>query len=162
MKRIDAIKSIMDNVRDELVISSCGMISRELFLVKDRPENFYVTGSMGSSLGIGIGLALHTERKVIVIAGDGEILMSLGTLVLFNKLKLENLKLYILDNNCYETTGGQKTCSDAIDFTKIADCTVINVETGDNTAPRISIAHREIAKRFYETINGKNYESNQV
>jgi sulfopyruvate decarboxylase subunit beta len=155
LKRIEAIKKIMDKVNDELVVSSCGMISREVFAVKDRPENFYVQGSMGATLGIGIGLALNTERKITVIAGDGEILMNLGTLVLMNKLRLPNLKLYILDNNCYQTTGGQKTCSDAVDFKKICkeNCEVIKVDRAGSQASRIPIPHKEIARRFYNAVN---------
>jgi len=144
----------MKDITDEFVITSCGMISREVYAVKDRAENFYVMGSMGASLGIGIGLALNIDRKVLVIVGDGEILMSLGTLVLMNKLKLPNLKLIILDNNCYQSTGGQKSCSDAVDFTKICNCTVIKVEGDDGDVPRIDIPHREVARRFYNAING--------
>lgn len=153
MKRGDEVRKIINGVTDELVICSTGMISREVYTIRDRPENFYVMGSMGASLGIGIGLALHTKRKVIVIAGDGDILMSLGTLVLMNKLKLKNLKLYILDNNCYSSTGCQKTCSDAVDFTKIADCTVIKVDAEKGPASRVEIPHKELAVRFYNAIN---------
>lgn len=146
----------MGRVTDELVITSCGMISREVYTVKDRPENFYVMGSMGASLGIGIGLALNTDRPVLVIAGDGEILMNLGTLVLMNKLQLPNLELIILDNNCYQTTGGQKTCSDAVDFEEICNLNTLHVyymEESDNKAPRIPISHREITRRFRNAID---------
>ena len=157
MMRIDAIKKIMDNITDELVITSTGKISREVFNVKDRPANFYVMGSMGASLGIGIGLALHTKRNVHVLAGDGDTLMSLSTLVLMNKLKLKNLKLIILDNNCFGATGGQRTCSDAVDFTKICshNCEVIKVEPIESEVPRINLSHKEIMERFYNEVNKK-------
>jgi len=154
MKRIDAIRKTMQSIKKELVVSSCGMVSREVFLIKDRPENFYVQGSMGATLGIGIGLALNTNRKVVVITGDGEILMSLGTLVLMKKLKLPNLRLIILDNGCYQSTGGQKTCSDAVNFSEICDCEVMKVEPESEEVPRISLIHEEIARRFYRAING--------
>ena len=153
MKRLNVIKKIMKNITDELVICSTGMISREVYETRDRSENFYVMGSMGASLGIGLGLALHTKRKVIVIAGDGDILMSMGTLALMNKLKLPNLELIILDNNCYSSTGCQKTCSDAVDFTKIADCTVYKVEAEKGPAGRIKISHKDLAKRFFNAVN---------
>lgn len=149
------IKNIMNSVTDELVISSAGMISREVYSVRDRPGNFYVMGSMGASLGVGIGLALNTNRDVLILAGDGEILMSLGTLVLMNKLKLSNLRLVILDNNSYQSTGGQKTVSDAVDFTQICkNCEVYKVELTDSNIPRIDIPHVEITKRFYSEVNG--------
>ncbi len=155
MKRIAAIREIMDTVMDELVVSSAGMISREVYAVRDRPGNFYMMGSMGSCLGFGIGLALNIDREVLVLVGDGEILMSLGTLVLMNKLNLSNLKLFILDNNCYQSTGGQKTCSDAVDFTQVCknNCMVYRVERAGSDVPRVNITHVEIAKRFYDEIN---------
>ena len=144
----------MASVDGELIISSCGGISREVYAVRDRPENFYVMGSMGATLGIGIGLALNTKRMVVVIVGDGEALMSLGTLALMNKLKLTNLRLIILDNRCYQSTGGQKTCSDAIIFSEICDCEVMTVDPESEEIPRISIPHKKIARRFYCAING--------
>jgi len=88
----------MRNVRKEIIISTTGMISRELCAVKDRPENFYMMGSMGNALGIGLGIAINSKHKVIVISGDGAALMSLGTMVLHKKLNPANLKHYILDN----------------------------------------------------------------
>lgn len=154
MKRIAVIKQLMATVMDELVVSSAGMISREVYATRDRAGNFYMMGSMGAALGLGIGLALNTNRKVLVLAGDGETLMSLGSLVLMNKLNLPNLELVILDNTSYQSTGGQKTCSDAVDFTKICKCRVFKVELADSNVPRINIAHKKIARRFYNEING--------
>ena len=149
----DAVKSILDQIDDELVITSTGTVSREVFNYKDRAKNFYVMGSLGASLGIGLGLALNTEQNVVVIAGDGDILMSLGTLVLMNKLKPKNLKLYIIDNNSYASTGCQPTCSDAVDFRKIADCEVFKVRAEKADAPRISLSPQEIKERFYNAVN---------
>lgn len=152
MRRIDVIREIMSHKDTDLVVASVGMISREVYTVMDRPENFYVQGSMGAALGIGIGVALNTDRNVHVIAGDGEVLMSLGTLVLMNKLQLPNLKLTILDNNCYQTTGGQKTCSDAVDFRLLCDCAVVKVEDSGGKVERIGIPHKEIARRFRNAV----------
>lgn len=155
MKRIDAIAGIMGQVKGELVVTSAGMISREVYSVRDRAENFYVEGSMGAALGIGIGIALNTNKNVHVIAGDGEVLMSLGTLVLMNKLRLPNLKLTVIDNNCYQTTGGQKTCSDAVNFRDICDCVVVQVEAIASQVPRIDIPHDKIARRFRDVASSQ-------
>jgi len=157
MRRENAIQNIMNQVTDEIVVTSAGKISRETYAIKDRPRNFYVQGSMGASLGIGIGLALSKpDMVVVVIAGDGEILMNLDTLVLLNKLqkedKVKNLKLFILDNNEYQSTGGQKTCSDAIDFRLLCDCKVIFVKRGGSDVPRIGISHKKIKERFMDAI----------
>lgn len=157
MKRIDAIKNIMNEITDEIVITSAGRISREVFNVKDRPLNFYVMGSMGATLGVGIGVALSKpEKEVVVIAGDGDILMGLDTLVLLKKLqkedKIKNLTLYILDNNQYQSTGGQKTISDAVDFRLLCDCMVIFCKDSEIDVPRISIEHEELKERFMNAI----------
>ncbi|HCJ66667.1 MAG TPA: sulfopyruvate decarboxylase subunit beta [Elusimicrobia bacterium] len=153
MKRIDAIRKIMKDIKDEIVISSTGMISRELYAVKNRPRNFYMEGSMGCALGIGLGIAINSKHKVIVISGDAAVLMSLGTLALHKKLNPKNLKHYILDNNCHSSTGGQPTCSDVIDFSKMAPNTVVikvSKEKGD--APRIPLSPKQIMRRFRNAI----------
>lgn len=183
MERIKAIQNIMKNVTNEIVIASCGKISREVFFAKDRPQNFYVMGSMGATLGVGIGIALcKPDTKVIVIVGDGEVLMGLGSLVLLKKLQklaerkgIEeasndivlgdlrkaneiitknkfNLDLYILDNNQYESTGGQPTCSDSVNFRLLCYCKVIFVSDSEKEVPRIDIQHKEITKRFMNAI----------
>lgn len=156
MQRIESIKKIMEGVTDEVVISSTGMISRELYAVRDRPRNFYMQGSMGCTLAMGLGIAINSKHKVIVISGDGAVLMSLGTLALHKKLNPKNLKHYILDNNCHATTGGQMTCSDAINFSKLAPNTkVIKVSKEKGDAPRIPLSPRQIMKRFKNAIRPK-------
>lgn len=153
MKRIEAIRRIMKNVKDEIVVSSTGMISRELYAVRDRPRNFYIEGSMGCALGVGLGIAINSKHKVIVISGDGSVLMSLGTLVLHKKLDPKNLKHYILNNSCHASTGGQATCSSAIDFSKLAPNTeVIKVSKEKGHSPRIPLSPKQITRRFMDAI----------
>jgi thiamine pyrophosphate-dependent acetolactate synthase large subunit-like protein len=152
MKRIDAIRQIMDGVTDELVIATTGMIAREVFLVKDRPENFYMCGSMGCALSIGLGVAMNTKRNVIVIDGDGAALMSLGSLPVSKYLGLPNLKHYVIDNGTYASTGDQPTCSQSVDFTLIGhNVEVIHVEPGNEKGtPRIPYEPEEMTRRFKE------------
>lgn len=155
MTRYNAIKNILDGVTDEVVITSTGMISREAYAIKDRDRNFYMQGSMGYALAIGIGLAyFRKDIKVIVISGDSAMLMSLGTMVLHNKLFLSNLTHYILDNRCNATTGGQSTCSDAVNFEFLAPNTsVIRVSDEKGESPRIPLSCKEIKERCYASIN---------
>lgn len=156
MKRIEAIKEIMTKVTDELVITTTGMISREVYWVRDRPENFYMCGSMGCALSIGLGLALNTKRRVIVLDGDGAALMNLSSMVVANYLKLKNLRYIILDNRCYDSTGGQPTCSETVDFSKLAKVEVIPVDAGHAPdTPRVDIQPEKILQRFISTINKK-------
>ena len=154
MKRINAIRKIMKNVKNEIVISSTGMISRELYEVQDRSRNFYMKGSMGCTLGIGLGIAINSKHKVIVISGDASVLMSLGTLALHKKLNPKNLKHYILDNQCHSSTGGQPTCSKVIDFSKLAPNTkVIKVSKEKGNSSRIPLFPKQIMRRFKNAIS---------
>ncbi len=152
MRRIEAIRRIMAEVTDELVIATTGMISRELYVVRDRPENFYMCGSMGCALPIGIGLAMSAPRRVIVLDGDGAALMSLGSLAVAKFLRLPNLAHYILDNATYASTGDQPTCSAAVDFALIGhNVQVIRVEPGNEPGtPRIPYEPEEMLRRFME------------
>jgi len=156
MRRIEVIKNLMKEITNELVVTSAGRISREVYFVRDRHENFYVQGSLGATVGIGIGLALSLpEKEIVIIAGDGDILINLDNLVLLNKLQkngLKNIKLFILDNNKYQSTGGQDTCSDAIDFRLLCDCKVIFCGDSMVDVPRIKIKHEFIKERFMEAI----------
>ena len=112
MKREQVIQTIMEVVDKELVVSNLGHPCQELYKVKDRDQNFYMLGSMGQALPIGLGLALSQPEKVIVLEGDGALLMNLGCLTTLARLRPENLLLVILDNNAYGSTGYQATATD--------------------------------------------------
>lgn len=97
--------------------STTGMVSRELFTLKDRPGNFYIIGSMGLASAMGLGLALQAPNKrVFVLEGDGSAMMSLGTLPLIDSEQPANLVHVILDNEAYESTGGQPSISSNFDL----------------------------------------------
>lgn len=153
MTRLEAVKYIMDKITNELVIVTTGLLSRDVNLVKDRPGNFYMCGSMGNAFPIGLGIALNSSKKVIVISGDGAALMSLGSLVVGNYLNLSNIKHYIIDNNKYGSTGGQKTCSNAINFSQFKNTEVVKTTYEDSHSPRILLSPTEILKRFMNAIN---------
>ena len=109
MKRIDAIKKISSELSDELVICNIGFPSRELHHVKDSANNFYMLGSMGLASSIGLGLAMSTNKKVVVIDGDGSVLMNMGSMVTVYNQNPKNMIWIILDNECYGSTGSQCT-----------------------------------------------------
>jgi sulfopyruvate decarboxylase subunit beta len=99
MKRRDAIFKIMDSINDELVICNIGFPSRELYDIEDRAENFYMIGSMGLASSIGLGLALSKpDKDVVVIDGDGALLMNMGSLVTVNACKPRNLTWIVINN----------------------------------------------------------------
>ena len=114
MKRIEAIAITAEVARDQgsLLVSNLGFPSRELYAIGDRPDNFYMLGSMGLASSIGLGLSLvQRKKKVIVLDGDGSILMNLGTLATIANYAPSNYQLIILDNCCYGSTGLQPTCT---------------------------------------------------
>ena len=120
--RYTAIQAILRRVNPEdLVLSTTGMISREVFVTNDRPSNFYMIGSMGLLSSFGLGLALQfPEKKVYILEGDGSALMSLGSLPLIATESPKNLFHVILDNDAYESTGSQPSISSKVDLDEIA------------------------------------------
>ena len=121
MRRFEAIQNIMESVTDEIVVCTLGHPPQELFAIKDRPKNFYMLGSMGLASSIGLGLAMSVEKRVIVIEGDGSVLMNLGTLTTIRANQPKNFILIIIDNEAYGSTGFQITfTSKGINLDKIS------------------------------------------
>lgn len=120
MERIEAIKLITEQLNDELVICNIGFPSRELYAVKDSSTHFYMLGSMGMASSIGLGLALAQKRRVVVLDGDGSILMNLGSLVTIYSQNPDNLILVVLDNECYGSTGSQCTYTKSVNLSEVA------------------------------------------
>lgn len=122
MTRYEALHRILRRLPErDLAIFTTGMISREAFNIRDRPENFYMIGSMGLLTSLGLGLALQAPTRTIwVIEGDGSALMSLGTLPLIATCRPANLIHVVLDNEAYESTGGQPTISATVDLAALA------------------------------------------
>jgi sulfopyruvate decarboxylase subunit beta len=112
LKRIEAIRAIADSSlgAKALIISNIGYASRELYFIRDRPNNFYMLGSMGlaSSLGLGLSLACK-EKEVIVVDGDGSILMNLGSLATIANFGPSNLHVIIIDNHVHGSAGNQRS-----------------------------------------------------
>ncbi|MDA2912707.1 thiamine pyrophosphate-dependent enzyme [Acidobacteriia bacterium AH_259_A11_L15] len=155
MRRLEAIRQLAAEWTDELIVATTGMISRELYVVRDRAENFYMCGSMGCALPIGLGLSLaHPERKVVVLDGDGAALMSLGSLALARHLRLPNLVHIILDNATYASTGDQPTCSAALNFEEVGfQVRHLRVEPGNQPdTPRIPYDPLEMRRRFERAV----------
>jgi thiamine pyrophosphate-dependent acetolactate synthase large subunit-like protein len=96
--------------RDEAVIGGIGNTNFDLWAAGQRPQNFYMLGSMGLAFPIALGVALaQPERRVIALEGDGSLLMQLGCLSTIAMLAPKNLTLIVMDNGIYQITGGQPT-----------------------------------------------------
>jgi thiamine pyrophosphate-dependent acetolactate synthase large subunit-like protein len=110
MTRLEATRRIVELAPDAAIIASLGHPAYDLFAAGDRPRNFYTWGSMGVATSIGLGLALARPGvRVIVLDGDGSLLMNLGSLATIGMYAPGNLVIVVMDNEEYATTGGQTT-----------------------------------------------------
>lgn len=108
LDRRAVVARLLEGRADELVVAGLGSPAWDLAAAGDHHLNFYLWGAMGSAVMIGLGLALaRPERRVIVITGDGEMLMGIGALACAAVLRPENLAVIVLDNEVYGETGGQ-------------------------------------------------------
>lgn len=121
MKGTEAFEEIIPLLTNEPVIHANGFICRESFNLKDREENFYMIGSMGLASSIGLGVALSLpDQKTIIMDGDGNVLMSMGTLAMIAAAAPKNLLHIVIDNEVYESTGRQRTLSNSIALEEVA------------------------------------------
>jgi thiamine pyrophosphate-dependent acetolactate synthase large subunit-like protein len=106
---------------NEIIVSSNGNISRQVYHYCPQPQ-IYLRGSMGLPVSVGLGVALaRPEKQILTIVGDGNLLMGLGSLATTSFIRPANLKILIIDNNSYATTGNQKTTSGILDYTSLLD-----------------------------------------
>ena len=106
---------------EEAVIGGIGFANFELWGAGQRPQNFYMLGSMGLAVPIALGVALaQPSRRVVALEGDGSILMQLGALATVAGLAPKNLIVVIQDNGAYQITGGQPTAASVADLVAVA------------------------------------------
>jgi thiamine pyrophosphate-dependent acetolactate synthase large subunit-like protein len=110
LDRRDTVARLLKDRRDLLVVSGLGAPTYDVAAAGDHPRNFYLWGAMGGAAMIGYGLALAQPRTpVLVVTGDGEMLMGMGALATIAVRNPGNLTIVVLDNGLYGETGGQKT-----------------------------------------------------
>lgn len=111
LDRREAVRKILADRGDTLTVSSLGGPSYDVAAIQvDFEQDFPLGGAMGQATMTGLGLALaRPDRRVIVFAGDGEMLMSLGSLATIGAEKPQNLAIVVIDNEHYAETGMQRT-----------------------------------------------------
>lgn len=111
LNRRDAVKHILTGRGDALTVSSLGGPSYDVAAVQvDFEQDFPLGGAMGQATMTGLGLAMaQPQRRVIVFCGDGEMLMSMGSLATIGAEKPGNLAIVVIDNEHYAETGMQRT-----------------------------------------------------
>ncbi|MGB1547548.1 MAG: phosphonopyruvate decarboxylase [Alphaproteobacteria bacterium] len=144
--RSEALAAFLDLVSDEAaVIATTGKCGRELFTLADREQHLYQVGSMGCASGLGLGVALNVKRPVVVLDGDGAALMKMGTFATIGAYGPKNLVHVLLDNATHDSTGGQATVSESVDFSGVALACGYAHAFSANTLETFQTAFREAA-----------------
>jgi phosphonopyruvate decarboxylase len=133
---------------DALFVATTGFTGRELYELGDTDNNFYLVGSLGCASSFGLGLSLaKPDKKVIVIDGDGAMLMRMGALAVNAWYRPARMLHILLDNNAHESTGGQFTVSPGVDYPALAAAcgyrTVVRAETEEALARAVKEWSRE-------------------
>ncbi|HMD36756.1 MAG TPA: thiamine pyrophosphate-dependent enzyme [Vicinamibacterales bacterium] len=153
MKRIDALRAIYDRLENRVVVTIMGAVAAELQSIGHRPNFFYLQHAMGLASSMGLGIALtRPDKDVVVLDGDGSVLMNLGGLTTLARYRPTNLVHVVFDNESLLSVGGFPTAtSTGSDLAGIAaaagvphTATVRDVE-GFARAVDQAIAARELA-----------------
>jgi sulfopyruvate decarboxylase len=184
LTRYDVINVIAPQLAGKAVVCNLGWPSKELYAIRHQPSNFYMLGSMGMATPLGLGIALTSPKDVIVIDGDGSLLMNPGTLATAAYTAPKNLTIIAIDNGAYGSTGNQPTlASSCVDLEQVArgfgfrdtvkvttDKELIEVMKqqrqgpafihalaipGNKDVPNIPLHHREIKKQVMTFLDCK-------
>ncbi len=154
--REEAIKIIIDSLEgDEVIVSTTGKTSRELFEYRDalkqnHNSDFLTVGSMGHASQIALGIALNKpNRKVICIDGDGAVLMHMGGFSIIGTQAPKNFLHIVVNNGAHESVGGQPTIAFNIDIPKIAKA--------NNYKYAIRVSTTDELKNALKSINTNSY-----
>lgn len=122
LHRRAVVEALMKNRKNLLVVAGLGSTAWDITAAGDSPLNFPMWGAMGNAAMFGLGLALaQPKRRVLVLTGDGEMLMGMGSLATIGVQKPRNLAVVVIDNERYGETGMQRTHTAAgVDLAKVA------------------------------------------
>ncbi len=106
------VARLLASLPDALVVTGLGSATYDVYAAGDRDHNYYLWGAMGGAASIGLGLALaQSDKPVVVITGDGEQLMGIGSLATIAAKQPKNLTVIVLDNGHFGETGMQRSHS---------------------------------------------------
>ena len=108
LERRSVVSALLEGRKDAIVVGGLGASTYDIAAAGDHDRNFYLWGAMGGAVMIGLGVALAQPKlPVVVITGDGEMLMGMGSLATVGLQQPKNLTIIVLDNEVYGETGGQ-------------------------------------------------------
>lgn len=108
LERRSVVSALLEGRKDAVVVGGLGASTYDIAAAGDHNRNFYLWGAMGGAVMIALGVALAQPKlPVVVITGDGEMLMGMGSLATVGLQQPKNLSIIVLDNEVYGETGGQ-------------------------------------------------------
>jgi thiamine pyrophosphate-dependent acetolactate synthase large subunit-like protein len=149
MTRLEAFQRLISLLDTQPVLANLGKNTYDLFAAGHRPQNFYTWGAMGTVSSVGLGLALaRPDLRVVVLDGDGSLLMNLGSLATIASQRPRNLVHIVCDTGTYETTGGQASpTAGAADLAAIGRGAGLScVERVDDLAAFERVARRSLGE----------------
>jgi phosphonopyruvate decarboxylase len=143
----DAIRVMAGHIDGYVVFATTGYISRQLFAARDLPTNFYMQGAMGHAMAMGAAAAATLDRPVMVLDGDGAAVMHMGSMAMIGAMRPPNLVHVVVDNNAYESTGGQPSMAGGLDWERLGAATGYRTARLCRTAADAEQALRAVADR---------------
>ncbi|WP_024512140.1 thiamine pyrophosphate-dependent enzyme [Bradyrhizobium sp. ARR65] len=160
LHRRDVVKALLADRKGAIAIGGLGAPTNDITAAGDHVRNFYLWGGMGGAVMIGLGLALAQPKlPVVVITGDGEMLMGIGGLATIGLQKPTNLSIVVLDNECYGETGGQMShTAVAADLVGVARSCGISDSRAISTMPEVEA----FAKSMQDVSAGPRFASVKI
>lgn len=160
LHRRDVVKTLLASRGDTIAVGGLGASTNDITAAGDHARNFYLWGGMGGAAMIGLGLALAQPKlPVLVITGDGEMLMGMGSLATIGLQKPRNLSIVVLDNECYGETGGQMShTASAADLVGVAKACGISDSRAISTMGEVEA----FAKSIQDVAAGPRFASVKI
>ena len=157
LERRAATAQLLKQRGEALVVTGLGSTTYDVFAAGDSPLTFYLWGAMGGAAMVGLGIALaQPKRRVVVLTGDGEMLMGLGSLATIGAQRPANLAVVVIDNGLYAETGMQRThTASGVDLAGVArSCGFAHAETvgAQGELDRLARAAYEAPGPFFAAI----------
>ena len=160
LDRRQVVATLLADRKDALVVAGLGASTYDLAAAGDNPRNLYLWGAMGGAVMIGLGLALaQPDTPVVIVTGDGEMLMGMGSLATVGLQKPKNLSILVLDNEAYGETGGQISHTSAsADLVGVARACGISDSKAISTLAEIT----EFAKGMQDVKSGPRFANVKI
>ena len=143
------VSRLIAAIPDALIVSGLGSASYDVFAAGDRDKNYYLWGAMGGATSLGLGLAIaQPDKPVVVITGDGEQLMGIGSLGTIAAKQPRNLSIVVLDNGHFGETGMQRSHSSL-------GTDLVALAKGFGIADAYSVNDTEVCGDIAQSINAR-------